>query len=63
VVTNRSSFVMGSISIPIGGFTKADANAASTGMLAVPNGRPVAGLMSIRWMTLPSRLVYRRSPA
>ena len=39
------------------------AKAASVGASTVPNGRPVAGLMSIRRMTIPSKLTYRRSPA
>jgi len=56
VVTKRSPFVMGSISIPMGAFVN-DANGASVGALTVPNGRPVAGSMSIRWTTLLSKLV------
>jgi hypothetical protein len=63
VVTNRSSFVRGSISIPMGRFTNPLAKAASVGESAVPNGKPFAGLMSIRRMTIPSKLVYSRSPA
>jgi hypothetical protein len=57
VVTNRSSFVIGSISIPMGRFVKPLANAASVGVSTVPNGRPVAGSMSIRRITIPSKLV------
>jgi hypothetical protein len=57
VVTNRSSLVTGSISIPMGRLVKPLANGASVGASTVPNGRPVAGLMSIRRITMPSKLV------
>ena len=43
--------------MPSGGFANAEAKANSCGTRAVPKGRPVAGLMSIRWMRFPSRLV------
>jgi len=43
--------------MPIGGVANAEAKANSCGAWAVPNGRPVKGLMSIRWMRFPSRLV------
>jgi hypothetical protein len=33
------------------------ANAASVGTSTVPNGSPVAGLLSSRRMTIPSKLV------
>jgi hypothetical protein len=57
VLTKRSSFPIGSISMPIGGAGKPAANAASTGVIAVPDGRPVLGSMSIRLRTLLAGLV------
>ncbi len=57
VVTKRSSLVMGSISMPIGGLANPDAKPASTGERAEPKGRPVDGSMSIRLIMLPPTLV------
>jgi len=57
VLTKRSSLVSGSISIPIGGVVKAEAKGSSTGVFGVPKGRPVAGSISIRPITLSSVLV------
>jgi hypothetical protein len=43
--------------MPNGEFTKAVAKSASTGASTVPNGRPVAGSMSMRRIIFPSALV------
>jgi hypothetical protein len=57
VLTNSESGSCGSKTRPMGGLAKPSAKSASSGVLEPPTGRPVAGSMTTRQISLSAKLV------